>query len=123
MTTTCFLDLAASVREQLDEHAPLAAARGLDVRFVARGSFALRTCRPAVRTIVDQLLRNAFQHAPERSTVEVALAHRGTWFELRVTNRAPDLERGDVERLFERFWRKRDHAANPHLGLGLSFCL
>jgi signal transduction histidine kinase len=68
-------------------------------------------------TILQNLLGNAVFHAPEGSTitVEASPAH------LTVSNPAPDLTGEDMERLFERFWRKDESRSDHgHSGLGLS---
>ena len=67
--------------------------------------------------ILQNLLGNAVSHAPSGSRVKVAFAD-GV---LTAVNPAPDLAREDLEKLFERFWRKDEaHSAYGHSGLGMS---
>jgi signal transduction histidine kinase len=68
-------------------------------------------------TILQNLLGNAVAHAPEGSVVKVDCSG-GV---LSVSNRAPDLRPEDLERLFERFWRKDESRSGyGHSGLGMS---
>jgi signal transduction histidine kinase len=68
-------------------------------------------------TILQNLLGNAVSHALGGSTVVV----EATPEHLNVSNPAPDLTGEDIERLFERFWRKDESRSDHgHCGLGLS---
>lgn len=68
-------------------------------------------------TIHQNLIGNAFAHAPEGSLITIE-ASPGR---IAVCNPAPDLSETDVERMFERFWRKDNSARDQgHSGLGLS---
>jgi signal transduction histidine kinase len=68
-------------------------------------------------TILQNLLGNAVSHAPEGTAVTVEFVP-GL---LVVSNPAPQLNQEDLERLFERFWRKDEaHSGYGHSGLGMS---
>ncbi|WP_243041148.1 sensor histidine kinase [Dyella sedimenti] len=71
--------------------------------------------------IVDNLMRNALEYAPEGGTVELALElARGQWL-LRIGNAAPELTEADLSHLGQRFWRKSPaREADGHGGLGLA---
>jgi signal transduction histidine kinase len=69
------------------------------------------------RTIATNLLGNSVAYAPSGTTVAV----RATPREFSVTNEACDLAPGDMEHLFDRFWRKSpSRTEREHSGLGLS---
>jgi len=68
-------------------------------------------------TILQNLLGNAVSHAPEGSEIVIEASPD----RLAVSNPAPDLSREDLDRLFERFWRKDEsHSGYGHSGLGMS---
>ncbi len=74
-----------------------------------------------VRSILSNLLENAVEYTPAGNAIGVRLQPTGSGFVLTVSNPAPDLEPQDLERLFERFWRKeKARSAGSHAGLGLS---
>jgi signal transduction histidine kinase len=74
--------------------------------------------------VVDNLLNNALEVAPEGSAVRVAACERGDWVELRVGDEGPGMSPDDRARAFDRFWQsgvaRRDGRPNGHFGLGLS---
>ena len=110
------VDQAATIATAISRLEAKADERGIrfDTR-VAEGSFA--TDPVLWNTIVQNLLGNAVSHAPQGSEVLIeASPHR-----LVVSNPAPDLRQEDLERLFERFWRKDEsHSGYGHSGLGMS---
>ena len=71
--------------------------------------------------ILDNLLLNAAEYAPEGSEVKLHLRCDDNAVGLRIGNLAPSLEPEDVERLGERFWRKSPaREVSGHGGLGLA---
>jgi signal transduction histidine kinase len=74
--------------------------------------------------VVDNLLNNALEVAPEGSAVRVAAAERGEWVELRVSDEGPGMSPQERACAFDRFWQsgeaRRDGRPNGHFGLGLS---
>jgi signal transduction histidine kinase len=68
-------------------------------------------------TILQNLLGNAVSYSPAGSVISL-MASPDT---LVISNPAPDLNVRDVDKLFERFWRKSpSHRDEAHSGLGLS---
>jgi signal transduction histidine kinase len=71
--------------------------------------------------VLDNLLLNAAEHAPEGGKVQVIMRCDEDCIHLRIGNAAPELEHRDLERLGERFWRKSPaREASRHGGLGLA---
>ena len=72
--------------------------------------------------ILKNLLENAVEYSPEGEQILVSLELQGEqtcW--LTVENLATNLEFGDIEHLFERFWRgDNSRTSVRHTGLGLS---
>ncbi len=68
-------------------------------------------------TILHNLLGNAVSHAPFGSKIHLIASPA----KLIISNPAPDLDPHDLEKIFDRFWRKNSsHRAEAHSGLGLS---
>lgn len=100
--------------------------RAREVGFVADApeTLTVTTDPVMVRSILVNLLENAFTYSPVGSEVCLALTTQpcGSW-SVTVTNLAPELRREEVARLFERFWRKdAARAGGNHAGLGLALC-
>ncbi|HYI08533.1 MAG TPA: PAS domain S-box protein [Thermoanaerobaculia bacterium] len=76
--------------------------------------------RARLQQVFENLIDNAVQHAPARSTVRVsaaAIENAGrTWIECRVEDEGPGFASLDLERVFEPFYTKRQGGT----GLGLS---
>jgi signal transduction histidine kinase len=110
------IDLAATIATAISRVESKAAQRKL--RLDSRVSAGTFTSDPVVwGTILQNLLGNAVAHAPEGADVLVE-ASPGR---LAVSNPAPGLDEEDLERLFERFWRKDESRSGyGHSGLGLS---
>jgi len=110
------VDLPASLREGLGKFGTEIAGKNLHIdRQVTDGPF--KTDPVLWRAIVTNLLGNSVAYAPDGTTVAV----RATPHSFSVSNEAPDLDPGDVEFLFDRFWRKSSsRTQREHSGLGLS---
>lgn len=110
------IDLAGSLSESLARHVVAVAERELQIELeVEPGEFH---SDPVIwHAIVNNLVDNAVAYAPEGGVVTVSASPRF----LAVANAAPNLVPEDLDRLFERFWRKSPaRSAEKHSGLGLS---
>lgn len=77
-----------------------------------------------LRSIAGNLVENAVQYATEGSVVRVVWREEEDGAGIDVANTAPGLETDDVERMFERFWRKDPaRSSGTHSGLGLALSL
>jgi signal transduction histidine kinase len=88
------------------------------------GSPAARATPGRLEQVVDNLLNNALEVAPEGSAVRVAASERGDWVEVRVSDEGPGMTAEERARAFDRFWQSGDarkHGRpNGHFGLGLA---
>jgi signal transduction histidine kinase len=110
------VDLRATVEAAIEWETAAADERGIAIRReITDGDFQADAVLWG--GILHNLIGNSVAHAPVGSEVTV-VATPGF---LRVSNPAPDLSPDDLERLFERFWRKdTSHRGDRHSGLGLS---
>jgi signal transduction histidine kinase len=90
---------------------------------VRRGQF-VRATPGRLEQVVDNLLNNALEVAPEGSAVRLAATDRDNWVELRVSDEGPGMTDDERARAFDRFWQspgaRRDGRPNGHFGLGLA---
>ena len=108
--------LSASLQEMIEQKRGDADSRGILIALtVEEGTFH---SDPILwRAIIGNLIGNSVAYAPTNSLVRVEASPN----HLLVKNEAPDLEKADLERLFERFWRKSaSRSEKGHSGLGLS---
>jgi signal transduction histidine kinase len=116
------VNLAALCRSVLEANQSTAAANGVTVETkLPKDTFVL--VDPALsRSILQNIIENALEYSLPGSTVRLAGERREDGIELKVINRTRHLAPADVERMFDRFWRK-DATRTPdgrHCGLGLS---
>jgi len=110
-------DLTRAVWERLRARAQ---ARALSLDLTARGAGTVVTDVAKLKLILTNLLGNAVDHAPPGSTVACEVRVEEPGFQVSVSNPAPGLEREDLGRLFDRFWRKDEARAGHNAGLGLT---
>jgi len=78
-----------------------------------------------LRRVVENLLDNALRHAPDGSSVRVALARSDGGVEIRVSDRGAGVPKELRESIFERFVQVESGygaATRAGRGLGLAFC-
>lgn len=110
------VDLPEFVSEQIDRVRPTLAKRHLEIDTeIGDGEF--RSDPVLFRAILQNLVDNAVNYAPEKTTIRI----EANPDRLLIENEAPDLEQDDLANLFARFWRKsQSRSEKGHSGLGLS---
>lgn len=110
------VDLSATIASTVDRFSSAAVAKNLTIDSrVEPGPF--RSDAVLWSTILQNLIGNAISHAPTGSTINLSASPS----RLVLSNPAPDLDGRDLDKLFERFWRKDpSHRGEAHSGLGLS---
>lgn len=112
--------LAEVLQQAWQAQAAAARWRGLRLELDGEGPAACRCLPELAEVVVQALVENAIQHAPEGTTVRGSVAAADGRVRLRLCNPAPGLEPADLSRLFEAFWRKDAARSSPdNLGLGL----
>lgn len=114
------VNLAELAEEAWSPHAAL--AREHRLRVERRLAPVTVLADPALlRSILGNLLENAADYATPGGMVEIALESHGASASLRVANSVENLTAADVDKLFDRFWRKEEaRSGGRHFGLGLS---
>jgi PAS domain S-box-containing protein len=112
-------DLCASLQEQF---APLAAARGLQLRVRCPDAW-LHSDRALLRRILQNFLANALRYTPVGGVL-LAGRRRGTTLELQVWDTGPGIAAEHGAAVFEEFHRLDQPSpwGEKGLGLGLSIC-
>jgi signal transduction histidine kinase len=108
--------LGELARERAERITPWAAER--EVAVEASGDVLARVDRDAIARVIDNLLRNAVEAAPPRSTVEIDCADGKRAARITVRDRGPGVSPADESQLFEPFFTTRQEGTG--LGLALS---
>ncbi len=112
------IDLVAVCRQHLIDLTPLADARGIEMALVSPENCRATVLIPALHSILDNLLRNALNHCPPGSQVELQLTRQDGQFRIEVQDNGPGMPAEERARAFERFFRGQ--GAGPGSGLGLA---
>ncbi len=112
------IDLVALCRQHLIDLTPLADARGIEMALVSPDHCRATVVVPALHSILDNLLRNALNHCPPGSQVELQLTRRDGQVRLEVQDNGPGMPAEERTHAFERFYRGQ--GAGPGSGLGLA---
>ncbi|WP_133000219.1 hybrid sensor histidine kinase/response regulator [Luteimonas arsenica] len=115
-------DAAELLDDLAAQYAPLAAARGIDLRVHAR-SLAVRSDRRLLRRVLQNFLANALRYTREGRIV-LAARRRGGYVELQVWDTGPGIPEYHLAQIFEEFFRIDQPGSwdAQGLGLGLSIC-
>jgi two-component system, OmpR family, sensor kinase len=102
----------------------VAAARAVDperrISFDAPHGVLITGDGGRLRQAVDNLLRNALEHTPARTPVEVSVGVTPVAATVSVADRGPGLTPEETERVFERFFQTDPSRTGRGTGLGLS---
>jgi signal transduction histidine kinase len=113
--------LETIVRECWHHSAPSAEANGLRFHQNLTTGLAVECDEDKLAIVIRNLVENAVAHSPPDTVVECSTGWIPEGTELRLVNTTADLERADLDRIFDRFWRKdASRSDRDHIGLGLS---
>ena len=99
------VDLSALAREVIEEFAPLAAAKQIDLGLSEGGAATVRGDREALRTLLSNLIDNALRYTDSGGRVDVAAETEGGRATLLVRDNGPGIEADERARVFDRFYR------------------
>jgi two-component system OmpR family sensor kinase len=99
------IDLAPLAREVIEELAPLAAQRGIDLGLSEAAATPVSGDREALRTLLSNLVDNALRYTASGGRVDVATVQEGDRSALWVRDNGPGIAPAERERVFDRFYR------------------
>ncbi len=95
--------------------------RGVTLTRQVPPGLVLKTDPEILSLILSNLLINAATYASPQTEVSCAADRRDGTLRLRIANRAENLVHEDLDKMFDRFWRKDiARTGGQHLGLGLA---
>lgn len=97
--------LSDVVGAAVELYRPVAESRGKRLSADIDADVACRGNRAALSQLMELLLDNATRYAAEGSVIDVRLSQRGRQREIEVSNACDAMPQGDLDRLFERFYR------------------
>jgi signal transduction histidine kinase len=111
------VDVAEVVRERVEHWRALADEHEVGIQASTDGPANAYAAAERLSQVIDNLLSNAFDVAPQSSTVDVEVRRARPWVELRVRDRGPGMTAEQRERAFDRFW------SSSKLGSGIGLAI
>jgi two-component system sensor histidine kinase CpxA len=117
------LDLSELLGEVVADAGFEAAAEGRRIELDRGGPFVLSGRPQLLHSAFDNLLRNALQHTPEGTAVEVGARWAGDELEISVRDHGPGVGADDLERIFHPFYRVDEARDRDSGGAGLGLAI
>jgi signal transduction histidine kinase len=117
------LDLASLTRQTVDELGALAATGGVALRADAAGEAPALGDEGHVRRALRNVLRNAIEHSPQGTTVEVAARRSVVGSEVVVTDHGEGMTSEVLQHVFDRFYRGDAARSRARGGSGLGLAI
>lgn len=117
------VDLAGLSQEVLKQLAPLAAARRVTLAPVSTGSVEAETSPDLLFRCVLNLVDNAIKYSGEGSTVTVTTRADADASVIEVADNGVGIERADLARVFDRFYRTDKGRSRREGGTGLGLAI
>jgi two-component system OmpR family sensor kinase len=126
------VDLAALVAGVVDDAAFEGEQRAVRIDYRSAGPLEAAVHADLLHSALDNVLRNALRHAPDRTTVDVSMdvlppaqapapgAPRARTARISIADRGPGLAPDELESVFRPFVRGASGARAPGFGLGLA---
>ncbi|WP_295453354.1 ATP-binding protein [uncultured Thiodictyon sp.] len=116
------VDLVELLRAVADDARFEAQASGREVRFVGEGEALVNANVELLHRALENVVRNAVKFTGEGSAVEVEITRQPDHSRLLVTvsDRGPGVPEGELQAIFEPFFRSETRAKTAGFGLGLA---
>jgi two-component system, OmpR family, sensor kinase len=115
------------VDEMIDEVVRDAAfegtAKGCKVQTVGAAHSVVSGNRELLRSAIENVLRNAVRYSPQGAAVEVAVERSAAGLTISVRDRGPGVPAGELERIFEPFYRVAESRDRDSGGEGIGLAI
>jgi two-component system OmpR family sensor kinase len=99
------------------------AAKNCAIALRGAARAAVNGNRDLVRSAVENVLRNAVRYSPQDAHVDVAVARNASGVEILIRDRGPGVPDGDLERIFEPFYRVAESRDRDSGGEGIGLAI
>ncbi len=117
-------DIAALLERLLEQHAPVAGARSIELVLDPKGNLPPVPADPGrLEQILNNLLTNALRHTPQGGQVHISAQQSGPQIVIQVRDSGPGIPPEDLLHIFERFYRTDKSRARVEGGTGLGLTI
>jgi two-component system OmpR family sensor kinase len=113
------VDLATVVQRVLSIHSPLATEKALQTEIGIQESALVLGNEEAISILVSNLIDNSIKYTERDGRLLISLRRASAGAELKIEDSGPGIPVDERERVFDRFYRRRDAMATGN-GLGLA---
>ncbi len=115
------VDLNEVIFTALETLFPKAAQKDVSLKFKPKDNLALITASfdDLLRALIN-LIENAVKFSPPGGTVEISLSQEKNYWVIGIKDQGPGIPDSMKERIFERFYRGKDHPEGTGLGLAIA---
>ena len=120
------IDLAALIRDIVDDANYECRSSGLDdisVDLSIDAQPRINGVRPSLQSAFENVIRNAIYHGAEHTAVAVRVSEDNSNAIVTIADSGPGIPEGDLEKLFEPFYRAPDAMAKRADGTGLGLAI
>lgn len=117
------VDLAELAAEIAEDAAFEAASRGVAVHVTSQGPVVAEGHREALRSAIDNVVRNAIAYTPDASAVRISVETREGLAAVTVTDHGPGVPERDLASVFEPFFRVEEARERGRGGVGLGLAI
>lgn len=116
------VDVAAALSDRRSMWQPFADEHGVAIELDVQGVLVVRASPDRLIQVLDNLIANALDVAPERSVLHLRAVRAGGGVAVHVVDQGPGMAPDERERAFDRFWRSgeaRTRFGGSGLGLAI----
>jgi len=119
--TVELVNIAEIFNETLKKNKEKSNEQNISHSFVSVDETFVKTDKSIIAAIITNLVSNAVSYAPENSTITMEIKRENSSFLVSISNHTHNLDKTDLENIFQPFWRKDDARTDlSHCGIGLA---
>ncbi|HIW64401.1 MAG TPA: ATP-binding protein [Candidatus Stackebrandtia excrementipullorum] len=111
------------VTEALDRSRTAATAKKIDIDYAGAAGATVSGSESQLATAVANLVGNAIAYSPDDTTVTIDVTEARGWVQIAVADEGIGIDPGDLDRIFERFYRADPARSRATGGTGLGLAI
>jgi two-component system sensor histidine kinase SenX3 len=123
MQNSEMVSLNKIIEEAIDQSKVLAGKRHVELNFASEEEVQFFGNRKQLVMAISNLIENAINYSPERTSVNVLLRKNNEVAEISISDQGVGIAEADIERIFERFYRVDSARSRDTGGTGLGLSI
>lgn len=115
--------LSEAVEQTAELYEPLARSQEKQLTFHIEEDATYWGDEASIRQLISLLMDNAMKYSPKQGKIEITLRRRGKHFEILVWNTVEEIQKGNLDILFERFYRLDSSRSSDTGGSGIGLSI